>query len=139
MPEPVPVPNCPPGLEDLVAQLEMQWPPGVTAGFALEHWNPCRTLYSIQSKKKEKVMGVRGPRSTHGWGSDSAFEWMSRDIVKRAPDLKSEYLDSILTTTFKNSFNNIQQAHKFFILPLCFLRFKLSLMKIEDKVYKRSF
>ncbi|XP_040336351.1 phospholipid scramblase 4-like isoform X2 [Herpailurus yagouaroundi] len=74
MPEPVPVPNCPPGLEDLVAQLEMQWPPGVTAGFALEHWNPCRMLYSIQSKKKEKVMGVRGPRSTHGWGSDSAFE-----------------------------------------------------------------
>ena len=55
-------------------QLEMQWPLGVTTGFALEHWNPCRTLYSIQSKKKEKVMGVRGPRSTHGWGSDSAFE-----------------------------------------------------------------
>ncbi|XP_078288392.1 uncharacterized protein LOC144612776 [Panthera onca] len=55
--------------------LEMQWPPGVTAGFALEHWNPCRTLYSIQSKKKEKVMGVRGPPSTHGWVQILLLRW----------------------------------------------------------------
>lgn len=55
-------------------QLEVQCPPGVTIGFVAEHWNLCRAVYSIQNEKKENVLGVRGPCSTYGCGSDSVFE-----------------------------------------------------------------
>lgn len=55
-------------------QLEVQCPPGVTTGFVAEHWNLCRAVYSIQNEKRENVMGVRGPCSTYGCGSDSVFE-----------------------------------------------------------------
>lgn len=55
-------------------QLEVQCPPGVTIGFVAEHWNLCRAVYSIQNERKEDMMGVYGPCSTYGCGSDSVFE-----------------------------------------------------------------
>ena len=55
-------------------QLEVQCPPGVTIGFVAEHWNLCRAVYSLQNEKKEDMMGVLGPCSTYGCGSDSVFE-----------------------------------------------------------------
>lgn len=58
----------------LLLQLEVQCPPGVTIGFVAEHWNLCRAVYSIQNEKKEDMMGVLGPCSTYGCGSDSVFE-----------------------------------------------------------------
>ncbi|XP_044610648.1 phospholipid scramblase 4 [Equus asinus] len=62
-------------------ELEVQCPPGVTIGFVAEHWNLCRAVYSIQNEKKENVLGVRGPCSTYGCGSDSVFEVISLDGV----------------------------------------------------------
>lgn len=58
----------------LLLQLEVQCPSGVTIGFVAEHWNLCRAVYSIQNEKKEDMMGVLGPCSTYGCGSDSVFE-----------------------------------------------------------------
>ncbi|MBV97156.1 Phospholipid scramblase 4, partial [Eschrichtius robustus] len=55
-------------------ELEVQCPPGITIGFVAEHWNLCRAVYSIQNEKKEDMMGVLGPCSTYGCGSDSVFE-----------------------------------------------------------------
>ena len=57
-----------------ICQLEVQCPPGVTIGFVAEHWNLCRAVYSLKNEKKEDMMGVLGPCSTYGCGSDSVFE-----------------------------------------------------------------
>ncbi|XDA83888.1 hypothetical protein R6Z07M_013741 [Ovis aries] len=62
-------------------ELEVQCPPGVTIGFVAEHWNLCRAVYSLQNEKKEDMMGVLGPCSTYGCGSDSVFEILSLDGV----------------------------------------------------------
>ncbi|KAF3827201.1 hypothetical protein GH733_002687, partial [Mirounga leonina] len=52
-------------------ELEVQYPPGVSTGFVAEHWNLLRAVNSIQHEKKENVIGVPGPCSTYGCGSDS--------------------------------------------------------------------
>ncbi|XP_077016849.1 phospholipid scramblase 4 isoform X2 [Tamandua tetradactyla] len=62
-------------------ELEVQCPPGVTIGSVAEHWNLCRAVYSIQNEKKETMLGVRGPCSTYGCGSDSVFEVQALDGV----------------------------------------------------------
>ncbi|EPY87144.1 phospholipid scramblase 4 [Camelus ferus] len=107
-------------------ELEVQCPPGVTIGFVAEHWNLCRAVYSIQNEKKEDMMGVRGPCSTYGCGSDSVFEVKSLDGVSSIGSITRKWNGMLSTMSDADHFEihfplDLDVKMKAMIFGACFL------------------
>uniref|UniRef100_A0A8D1UIQ7 Phospholipid scramblase n=1 Tax=Sus scrofa TaxID=9823 RepID=A0A8D1UIQ7_PIG len=139
MPMPTLMLNCPPGLEYL-AQLEVQCPPGVTIGFVAEHWNLCRAVYSIQNERKEDMMGVYGPCSTYGCGSDSVFEVISLDGVSSIGSITRKWNGVLSAMSDADHFEihfpiDLDVKMKAMIFGACFL---IDFMYFESSPPQRS-
>ncbi|XP_012861570.2 phospholipid scramblase 4 isoform X1 [Echinops telfairi] len=107
-------------------EMEVQCPPGVTIGYVKERWNLCRAVYSIQNEKKENVMGVRGPCSTYGCGSDSVFEIKSLDGVSNIGNIIRKWNGLISAMADADQFDinfplDLDVKMKAMIFGACFL------------------
>lgn len=107
-------------------ELEVQCPPGVTLGFVVEHWNPCRAVYSIQNEKKETMLRVRGPCLTYGCGSDSVFEVNSLDGKCRVGSIVRQWNGVLSTMADADHFDihfplDMDVKMKAMIFGACFL------------------
>ncbi|KAB1283642.1 Phospholipid scramblase 4 [Camelus dromedarius] len=121
-------------------ELEVQCPPGVTIGFVAEHWNLCRAVYSIQNEKKEDMMGVRGPCSTYGCGSDSVFEVKSLDGVSSIGSITRKWNGMLSTMSDADHFEihfplDLDVKMKAMIFGACFL---IDFMYFESSPPQRS-
>lgn len=121
-------------------ELEVQCPPGVTIGFVAEHWNLCRAVYSIQNERKEDMMGVYGPCSTYGCGSDSVFEVISLDGVSSIGSITRKWNGVLSAMSDADHFEihfpiDLDVKMKAMIFGACFL---IDFMYFESSPPQRS-
>lgn len=121
-------------------ELEVQCPPGVTIGFVAEHWNLCRAVYSIQNERKEDMMGVYGPCSTYGCGSDSVFEVVSLDGVSSIGSITRKWNGVLSAMSDADHFEihfpiDLDVKMKAMIFGACFL---IDFMYFESSPPQRS-
>ncbi|MXQ94640.1 hypothetical protein E5288_WYG013876 [Bos mutus] len=120
-------------------ELEVQCPPGVTIGFVAEHWNLCRAVYSLQNEKKEDMMGVLGPCSTYGCGSDSVFEILSLDGVSIIGSITRKWNGVLSAMSDADHFEihfplDLDVTMKAMIFGACFLIVSLLLLSYSERI-----
>ncbi|XP_053315479.1 phospholipid scramblase family member 5-like [Spea bombifrons] len=85
-------------------ELEVQAPPGTTAGFIVQKWDPLLPKFTIQNENKEDVLKIIGPYVTFSCLGDIHFEVKTLDENSNIGKI-SKYWSGFVNDVFTNADN----------------------------------
>ncbi|XP_009999982.1 PREDICTED: phospholipid scramblase family member 5-like [Chaetura pelagica] len=118
-------------------ELEVQSPPGITAGYVVQNWDPFLPKFTIQNESKEDVLKIIGPYATCGCFEDVDFEVKTLNEMTTIGKI-SKYWSGFVNNVFTNTANfgiqvpvDLDVRIKAVMIGACFL---IDLMFFENSL-----